>query len=65
MLPWRRLSAEDRAQLNPAVAAVFGGEPLSEEEKEKDRALVRAIPRILAKAGYAIVQLQAEDAAAW
>jgi hypothetical protein len=57
VLPWRRLSAEERAQLDPVMVAVMGSEPLSEEEKEKDRALVRAIPDILARAGYAVVQL--------
>jgi hypothetical protein len=65
VLPWRRLSAEERAQLDPALAAAMGSEPLSEDEKEKDRALVRAIPHILAKAGYAIVQLQTEERGAW
>jgi hypothetical protein len=60
VLPWRKLSAEEWAQLDPALAAAMGSEPLPEEEKEKDRALVRAIPKILAKAGYAVVQLQAE-----
>jgi len=30
---------------------------LSEEEREKDREMVRGIPRILAKAGYAIVKV--------
>jgi len=65
MLPWAKLSAEEWAQLDPALVAAMGEEPLPEDEKEKDRALVRAIPRILAKAGYAIVQLQAEDRAAW
>ncbi|MBC7260882.1 MAG: ATPase, partial [Chloroflexi bacterium] len=60
MLPWRRLSAAEQAELEPHVAAAIGEEPLSEEEKEKDRALVRAIPEIVARAGYAIVKLQGE-----
>jgi hypothetical protein len=29
---------------------------LPDEEKEKDRELIRGIPRILTKAGYAIVK---------
>jgi hypothetical protein len=65
ILPWCKLSAEEWAQLDPALAAVMGSETLPEEEKEKDRALVRAIPKILAKAGYAVVQLQTEDRVAW
>ena len=36
-------------------AIVDWGE-LPEEEKEKDRELIRGIPQILAKAGYAIVK---------
>jgi len=35
---------------------------LPEEEREKDRVLVRAIPRILAKAGYTVVKLRGETA---
>jgi hypothetical protein len=33
---------------------------LPEEQKEKDRALVRAIPRILSRIGYTVVQLRSE-----
>ncbi|MBC7232195.1 MAG: ATPase [Chloroflexi bacterium] len=62
ILPWRRLSAAERAALEPAVAVAIGDEPLPEDEKEKDRALVRAIPEIVARAGYAIVKLQGEVA---
>ena len=32
-------------------------EKLSEDEKEKDRALVKGIPKILVKAGYTIIKL--------
>jgi hypothetical protein len=32
-------------------------EDLSEEEREKDREMIRGIPKILAKAGYAIVKI--------
>lgn len=62
MLPWRRLSPAERAALEPDVAAAIGEDSLPEEEKEKDRALVRAIPQIVARAGYAIVKLQGEGA---
>lgn len=51
MLPWRRLSEEERSRLNPTVAAAIGTDELPQEGKEKDRALVQGIPRILAKAG--------------
>jgi hypothetical protein len=57
LLPWRRLSDEERANLyTPAEAAALGVEGLSDEEKERDRDLVRGIPHILAKAGYTIVK---------
>jgi len=31
-------------------------EKLSEDEKEKDRSLVKGIPKILAKAGYSMIK---------
>lgn len=37
--------------------ALLPWEELSEEEKEKDRTLVRGIPKILAKSGYAIEKI--------
>ena len=58
LLPWEALTDEDRSQLDPAIAAALGDDALPETEKEKDRALVRAIPRILAKAGYTVARLQ-------
>jgi hypothetical protein len=58
LLPWRRLSDEERTRLyTPAEAAALGEEELPDEEKEKDRVLVRGIPQILAKAGYTIVEV--------
>jgi RyR domain len=54
LLPWRELSEEERAELAPGVAKALGDGVLPESEKEKDRALVRAIPLILARAGYAV-----------
>ena len=55
LLPWCKLSEEERARrYSPTIAAAMGIEELPEVEKEKDRSLVRGIPRILAKAGYAI-----------
>lgn len=58
LLPWRRLSDEERTRLYPpAEVAALGVEELPDEEKEKDRELMRAIPQILAKAGYTIVRV--------
>jgi hypothetical protein len=64
LLPWHKLSEEERARLfSPAEAAAIGTEELSEEDKEKDRDLVRGIPEILARAGYAIVKLREREEA--
>ena len=58
LLPWHRLTAEDRAHLyTPAEAVALGMEELSDQEKEKDRVMVRGIPQILAQAGYTIVKV--------
>jgi len=52
----------EKAQLfSPSELAVMGTRKLPEEEQEKDRDLVRGIPRILAQAGYAIVKLREES----
>ena len=52
LLPWRLLT--------PAETAAIGEGTLAEEEKEKDRKLVRGIPQILAKVGYTVVKLKEE-----
>lgn len=57
LLPWKELSEEEIARLDPEFAAAIGRSALSELEKDKDRVLVRAIPDILAMAGYAIKRL--------
>jgi len=58
LLPWHTGSDEERARLyTPTEIAAIGPGELPEEEKDKDRNLVRGIPRILAKAGYRIVQI--------
>ena len=58
LVPWRTLSQEERAARYTAAGAEACGEgELPEPEKEKDRQLVRGIPKILAKAGYAIVKI--------
>jgi hypothetical protein len=56
LLPWRRLTAKEIARrYTPVEAAAIVHGVLPEKEKEKDRDLVRGIPRILARAGFAIV----------
>ncbi len=61
LLPWRKLTDEERAQLSPAEAAAIGPDELPEAEKEKDRVLVRGIPKILAQAGYTVVKVRTEN----
>jgi hypothetical protein len=41
--------------------ALLPWEDLPEEEKDKDRDLVRAIPRLLTEIGYTVVDLQDEE----
>lgn len=60
LLPWRRLGDERRAQLTPVEARAIGHEELPEPEKEKDRVLIRGIPKILARAGYTVVKVHNE-----
>jgi hypothetical protein len=58
LAPWRKgLTDEERARLTPDEAAALGPDELPDAEKEKDRVLVRGIPRILANAGYTVVKL--------
>lgn len=58
LLPWRKLSDEERTRLyTPEENAAIGKRVLPQKEKEKDRELVRAIPRILAEAGFTIVRV--------
>lgn len=57
LLPWRELTDGELGKTSPELAAVMGRTALPEEEKEKDRVLVRAIPRILAMAGYVLKKL--------
>ena len=57
LLPWRKLTDEQMARLTPDEAAAIGPDEIPEQEKEKDRLLVRAIPKILALAGYTIVKV--------
>lgn len=57
-LPWRKMSDEELIRVfSPAEIEAMGTEELPEKEKEKDRALMRGIPKILARAGYTVVKL--------
>ncbi len=58
LLPWRKMSAAEREQLYAPYHEAVGAGVLPESEKEKDRLLVRGIPRILARAGYTVVKVQ-------
>jgi hypothetical protein len=46
---------DEQARTHPAIV---NWEELNEDEREKDRQMVRSIPRILARAGYAVVHVQ-------
>ena len=57
-MPWRKLTREERAQLSSVESAAIGPDELPDGEKEKDRILVRGIPKILAQAGYTVVKIR-------
>ena len=59
LTPWRQAPrAELERVFSPAELEAMGTEELPPAEKKKDYDLVRGIPRILAKAGYAVVRLR-------
>ena len=52
---WQYTKKTDRAtKLHKSLIPL---DKLSEDEKEKDRVLVKGIPKILAKAGYTMIKL--------
>ena len=51
--------APEKDKIKKLHDALLPWDKLPEEQKEKDRALIRGIPKILAKAGYAIVKSRA------
>jgi len=58
LLRWRRPNSDEAsARYTPIEAAALGRGLLPKKEKDKDRDLVRGIPRILARAGFTIVPL--------
>lgn len=59
LLPWRKLTAAEKAvRYTPFEVAALGRKILPGKEKEKDRDLIRGIPRILSRAGFTIVPLE-------
>ncbi len=58
LLPWVRLADEERERRFGTVATAVGRGALSQAAKEKDRDLVRDIPRILARIGFTVVPTQ-------
>jgi len=63
MCPWQKLSDEEIAQQEKWLAEAIGSgrvenRDLPDDEKDKDRELVRGIPKVLALAGYTIVDLR-------
>lgn len=63
LVPWERLNVEEVGRRYPGYADRIGPGPLPDEEKEKDYALVRNIPKILAAGGYTIVKARPEELA--
>ena len=60
LVPWSKLTEEDKAQLDPAIASKIGPGPLPKGERDKDYAMVQNIPKILAREGYTVVQVRPE-----
>jgi hypothetical protein len=57
LVPWRKLSTTERANIYGDYHEAIGPGVLPESEKKKDRILIRAIPRILARAGYTVLKV--------
>ena len=58
LLPWHAMTREELVnKYGVELAAVMGASELPEEQKEKDRTFVSAIPAILAEAGYTVAKL--------
>jgi hypothetical protein len=62
LILWRALDEEEKSRRFTEVelAAIGPGE-IHESEKQKDRDLVRGIPAILARNGFAVVKTRADD----
>jgi hypothetical protein len=61
LVPWREMSADERERrYSKAGAAALGPGILQKAEKEKDRDVMRATFRILARHGYAVVRVPSD-----
>jgi hypothetical protein len=59
---WAPLEEEELAlRFTDEERAAIGVDELPETEKDKDRDLVRGIPRIVAEAGYAVVKTRTDS----
>ncbi len=58
LLPWRKMGSSEWGLIEPWIAVRMGRNVLSEVEKKKDRVVVTAIPKILAKAGYTVEKVE-------
>ena len=62
LILWRMLTEEEKARrFGPEERAALGPGELNQDEKEKDRDLVKGIPAILARLGYTVVRTRAEE----
>lgn len=60
LIPWDALTAEQMRARYGAHADHIGPGPMTEKQKTWDRDMVASIPRLLAEAGYTMVELQEE-----
>ncbi|MHC1695688.1 MAG: RyR domain-containing protein [Eubacteriales bacterium] len=59
LLPWRKMSKDETEKLYGLDAAnAIGLDGLPDEEKDKDRAIISAIPFIIEKAGFIVEKLR-------
>lgn len=62
MIPWRQEGMPSPGgSYSPEESALMGPGELSEDERDKDRAMIQGIPQMLARAGLAIQPLAATE----
>ncbi len=57
LLPWKSMTAPEREQRYGAWADLIGDSELPDSEKEKDRILTKAIPKVLASVGLKVTPI--------
>jgi hypothetical protein len=62
LVPWDKISEEEKRTLYGGFAALVGDGPLPDDFRDWDRAFVEGIPRVLAAAGYTVVKHSADRA---